>query len=64
MRTDIKPSDDDVFQRRLREKDSEREELFAPENRDSVEANEYVHQQTVIKPKRIHVGKPGFKPKF
>lgn len=64
MRTDLQIDDDDLFQRRLREKEAQRWILFAPENADSEEAKAYAYRQCVVNPKRIRIGRPLFHPRF
>jgi len=64
MKTDLNIDSDNLFQRRLAEKEEQRRALFSPEYVDSEETKVYIHQQTVLKPKHIIVGKPLFHPKF
>lgn len=63
MKTDLKMDSDNLFERRLQEKEAQRQALFAPENADSEEARSYIYQQSVLNRKRI-IGKPLFRPKF
>ena len=64
MRTKVNPDAKDAFEQRTREKEAQREELFSSEAANSEAAKEYMRKQVVEKPKRIKVGKPGFRSKF
>lgn len=64
MRTKVDPESKDAFHQRAKEKDAQRDELFGPDAATSQVAREYVKEQVVEKPKRIKVGKPGFRGKF
>lgn len=64
MRTKVDPNAKDAFQQRAKEKDAPRDELFSPDAATSEVAKEYINEQVVEKPKRIKVGKPGFRGKF
>lgn len=61
MRTNI--SIDNVFQRRAKEKDEFREELFGKQSEGSPARQEHFRRCAEHK-KRLKVGKPAFFPKF
>lgn len=64
MRTNLDIDCDDLFARRLLEKQAQSEELFSSENGNSEGFQAYMKEQLIEKPKRIRVGKPAFAPKF
>lgn len=64
MRSNLKIDSENLFELRRLEKEAQREVLFGRQNAQSEEFKSYVHQQVVVNPKRISVGKPAFAPKF
>lgn len=64
MRTDLDRDSEDLFQRRLLEKEAQSEALFSHKNVYTKAFQDYVRQQVFEKHKRITVGKPAFTPKF
>lgn len=63
MRTNISIDSDNVLQRRAKEKDELREELFGKESEDSPARQEHF-RRCVEHKVRLKVGKPAFFPKF
>jgi hypothetical protein len=63
MRTDLSIDSENLFQRRLKEKDATRDNLFGKGNANSPAAKQHAQQCTEHR-KRIKVGKPGFCPRF
>lgn len=64
MRTDIPIESENLFELRQREKDAQREQLFGRGMGPPEDFQQYVEQQVFEKPKRFHIGKPAFAPKF
>ncbi len=62
MRSDLRLDSDNYFRERLLEKEARREALFR--SKDSDEFKSYVHQQVVVNPARISVGRPLFSAKY
>lgn len=64
MRTELDINCEDLFRKRLEEKERMREELFSAEYRHSKDAQEHFKRLNQDIPKRIKIGKPAFAPKF